>query len=388
MRTSEAPRAGAERRLRVVHVAGSAEWGGGERYLELLARHLDRERFSLAVVMPAEGPLRARLASAAVEAHVVDLGALVSVRAVVRLAAVLRRLAPDVVQSHGARSNVYTRLAARLAGVPAVVSTIHNALADYPVSLARLALYRAVERFTRPLATCAVCVAAALAPEDPARSVVIHNGIDVDDFDPDAGRLWAPALGRDLGLGTGPVVGFVGRLTPQKDPVAFVRTLATLRASRPDVQGLVVGDGPLRSTVEDVARALGVTCRFVGERDDVTALFALVDVFLLTSVSEGFPFVVLEAMAMERPVVATAVNGVPEIVEDGVTGVLVARGDVDGMARALLGMLASPGAARAMGRAGRRRVAERFTARRMADETQALYLRLLSRAPTVAATRA
>jgi glycosyltransferase involved in cell wall biosynthesis len=184
------------------------------------------------------------------------------------------------------------------------------------------------------------------------------------------------------------VVGFVGRLTPQKDPVAFVRTLATLRASRPDVQGLVVGDGPLRSTVEDVARALGVTCRFVGERDDVTALFALVDVFLLTSVSEGFPFVVLEAMAMERPVVATAVNGVPEIVEDGVTGVLVARGDVDGMARALLGMLASPGAARAMGRAGRRRVAERFTARRMADETQALYLRLLSRAPTVAATRA
>jgi glycosyltransferase involved in cell wall biosynthesis len=376
--------------LRVVHVAGSAEWGGGERYLELFARHLDRDRFALEVVMPASGPLRARLEGLGVAVHVVDLGALVSPGAVVRLAATLRRLAPDVVQSHGARSNVYTRLAGRLAAVPAVVSTVHNALRDYPVAPARLAIYRAMDRLTLPLATRVVCVAAELARDYAGRAAVIHNGIDLDDFD--ARALLAAGRERraSLCLDAGPLIGFVGRLTPQKDPLTFLRVLAGVRRTRPDVQGLVVGDGPLRADVEREAAALGVAacCRVIGERSDVPALLAAMDVVVLTSTSEGFPFVVLEAMASERPVVATAVNGVPEIVEPGVTGRLAPRGDVDTLARAALDVLAVPDAARRMGRAGRERVVERFTARRMVAETQALYLRLRPAAPASARARA
>jgi glycosyltransferase involved in cell wall biosynthesis len=383
-------RASGRTRIRIVHVAGSAEWGGGERYLELLARHLDRDAFALEVIAPAEGALRARLGGLGVATHVVDLGALVSLRAVARLAGTLRRLGPDVVQSHGARSNFYTRLAARLAGVPAVVSTIHNALADYPVGAPRLALYRAMDRVTRPLASLSLCVAEALARDEGHRSVVIHNGIDVDDFDPEGARARADRARTPLGLDGRPVMGFVGRFTPQKDPLAFVRALAALRRTHPDVQGVLVGDGPLRREVEDAARALGVAaaCRFLGEREDVATLLAAMDVFVLSSVSEGFPFAVLEAMAMERPVVATAVNGVPEIVEDGVTGRLVARGDGEGLARAVVETLAAPEAAHAMGRAGRRRVLERFTAQRMVAETQSLYLRLLPAAPAAAAARA
>jgi glycosyltransferase involved in cell wall biosynthesis len=376
--------------VRLVHVAGSADWGGGERYLELLARHLDREAFALEVIAPAPGALCARLADLRVPVHVVDLGALVSLGAVARLTAALRRLAPGIVQSHGARSNVYTRLAGRLAGVPAVVSTIHNALADYPVSRARLALYRAMDRLTLPLTARVVCVASALAPDYRGRAVVVRNGIDVGELDPVAAGPAAAAVKRALGLGAGPVVGFVGRLTPQKDPLAFVAVVAALRRARPDVHALIVGDGPLRGEVEHAiaAQGLGASCRVLGERGDVATLFAVLDVFLLTSVSEGFPFVVLEAMAMERPVVATAVNGVPEIVEHGVTGVLVGRGDVDGLARAVLDTLAVPEAARAMGRAGRRRVQESFTARRMVAETEALYARLLRAAPAAAAAPA
>src|SRR6185369_6891690 len=134
--------------------------------------------------------------------------------------------------------------------------------------------------------------------------------------------------------------------------------LAALRRERPDVQGVIVGDGPLRAEVERAAREAGLaaSCRLLGERADVAALLAALDVFVLSSVSEGFPFVVLEAMAMERPVVATAVNGVPEIVEDGTTGRLVPRGDGRALLGAALDTLARPDAARAMGRAGRRRV--------------------------------
>jgi glycosyltransferase involved in cell wall biosynthesis len=376
--------------IRVVHVAGSAEWGGGERYLELFARHLDRDRFALEVVLPAPGPLGARLEALGVAVHVVDLGALVSPGAAVRLAATLRRLAPDVVQSHGARSNVYTRVAGRLAGVPAVVSTVHNALRDYPVAPARLALYRAMDRLTRPLATRVVCVAAELARDHAGRAAVIPNGIDLDDFDTRALLAAGRERRASLGLDAGPVMGFVGRLTAQKDPLTFLRVLAAVRRARPDVQGVVVGDGPLGADVGREAAALGVAarCRVLGARSDVPALLAAMDVVVLTSTSEGFPFVVLEAMATERPVVATAVNGVPEIVENGVTGWLAPRGDVDALARATLDVLAAPDAARRMGRAGRERVVDRFTAQRMVAETQALYLRLLPAAWAVARARA
>lgn len=377
------------RAIQVVHVAGSADWGGGERYLELFVRHVDRERFALAVIAPAAGPLCARLEALGVEVHVVDLGALISFRAVARLAALLRRLAPAVVQSHGARSNFYTRLAARLAAAPTVVSTVHNALGDYPVSPLRLALYRALDRLTLPLTACVVCVAAALARDYPGRAVVIPNGIDLDDFDPGGVRGSAGELRHRFGLWGGPIVGFVGRLTPQKDPLTFVRVLAALRQARPDVQGLVVGDGPLRPEVEQAARARGLSssCRFLGERSDVAALLLAMDVFILTSVSEGSPFVVLEAMAMERPVVATRVNGVPEIVEDGVTGRLAPRGDAATLTRATLEILDAPDSGRGMGRAGRQRVVERFTAQRMVAETQSLYLRLLPVTPVAAGSR-
>lgn len=375
---------------RIVHVAGSADWGGGERYLELMARHLDREAFALEVIAPAPGALCGRLAALGVPAHVVDLGALVSPRAVVRLAGALRRLAPDLVQSHGARSNFYTRLAARLAGVRAVVSTVHNAIADYPVSAARLAVYRAMDRLTLPLTTRVLCVAAALARGYPGRSVIVGNGIDLDDFDPLRAGPAAAALRQTLAPGGGSLVGFVGRLTPQKDPLAFVALIAAVRRERPDVHGVIVGDGPLRAEVERAvaARGLGAWCRVLGARDDVAALLAALDVFVLTSLSEGFPFVVLEAMALERPVVATAVNGVPEIVEPGVTGVLVERADGEALARAVLDTLADAERARAMGRAGRRRVQTCFTASRMIAETEAFYRDLLRDAPATVDARA
>ena len=185
-------------------------------------------------------------------------------------------------------------------------------------------------------------------------------------------------------------MGFVGRLTPQKAPLAFVALIARLRRTRPDVHGVIAGDGPLRAEVERAvdAHGLGAWCRVLGARDDVAAVLAALDVFVLTSVSEGFPFVVLEAMALERPVVATAVNGVPEIVEPGVTGVLVERADGEALARAVLDTLADAERARAMGRAGRRRVQTCFTASRMVAETEAFYRDLLRAAPAPADARA
>ncbi|OLB95032.1 MAG: hypothetical protein AUH30_16570 [Candidatus Rokubacteria bacterium 13_1_40CM_68_15] len=365
-------------RIRVVHVAGSADVGGGERYLELLARHLDRDRFDLAVIVPEPGPLPALLAGLGIPVSTVDLRRLVSLTAVARLAAQIRAFAPHVLQSHGARSNFYTRLAGAMAGVRIRLSTVHNALRDYPVSASRRAVYRAADRLTLPLTSAVLCVAEALGRDYPHRALVIHNGIELDHFDP--GAVSAAGVRQRWGLGSGPVIGFVGRLTPQKDPFTFLHAVAELRRHMPDLQALVVGDGPLRGAVEaEIARVeLRSSCRLTGMQAEVAPLLGAMDVFVLSSVSEGFPFVVLEAMAMERPVVATDVNGVAEIIERGASGVLVAPRAADAIARAALVLLRAPADARRMGRAARARVAERFTVAGMVDRLQTVYATLVS----------
>jgi glycosyltransferase involved in cell wall biosynthesis len=359
--------------LRVVQVAGSGDVGGGERYLEILARRVDRTRFGLEVVVPEGGRLRGQLEALGIPVSRVNLGRLVDPGAVRRLAALLRARGPAVVQSHGARSNFYTRLACGLAGGCVHVATVHNALRDYPVSAPRRLLYQALDRWTVPLSARVVCVAEALARDYGRRALVIPNGVELERFDP-ARVSGAPSRER-WGLGAAPVVGFVGRLTLQKDPETWLRALARLRPLVPGVRGLVVGDGPLRGSLEALARALGLgeVCRFVGARPDVPELLAAMDVFVLSSVSEGVPFAVLEAMAMERAVVATAVSGVPEVIEPGVSGILVPPRDPAALAEAVTEVLRTPGRRAALGRAARARVLARFSADRMVGALEALW---------------
>src|SRR5262249_45612388 len=190
------------------------------RYLELLARHLDRDRFELAVIVPESGPLAARLEDLGVPVAAVDLSRLVSVTAGARLASQIPAFAPDIVPSHRARPNFYTRLAGARAAVITRLSPVHNALGDYPVSATRRAVYCLADRLTLPLTSAVVCVARALGRDYPRRALVIPNGIELEHFDPAA--VSAADVRQRWGTGAGPVVGFVGRLTPQKDPLTFL----------------------------------------------------------------------------------------------------------------------------------------------------------------------
>lgn len=161
----------------LVHVAESTGWAGGERYLLALATELDRKRFTLSVIVPDDGPLVDRLHALDVETWRVPLNArLVSPGAFVALVRALQSLRPGIVQSHGARSNVYTRLAARCAGVPIVLSTVHNSLFDYEVGGWRRSLYVLAERLTSPLANRIVSVSQAIA-----RDLVERYRIDAAD---------------------------------------------------------------------------------------------------------------------------------------------------------------------------------------------------------------
>jgi len=372
------------RRLRVLHVAESAGWAGGEVYLVSLARAIDRDRFELSVIAPDPGPLVTRLEALGIDVSVLPFAnSLASPALLGTLIRRLRALRPDIVQSHGARTNFYGRLACRLAGVPHHVSTVHNSLYDYPLRPARRAAYLAADRLTARLSSAIVCVARSLAQDLVERSrvparrvVVIPNGVDLARFDPAAGD--GDRVRRELGLGPGPVVGIVGRMTPQKSHADFLAAFARVRGRTPALRALVVGDGPLRGAIEAEvrARALDQACVLAGVREDIPDCLAAMTLVALSSHSEGFPFAVLEALAMARPLVATAVNGVTEVVEDGVNGLLAPPRRPDRLAEALAALLGDPVRATALGAAGRKTVESRFGLALMVDRLTDLYLRV------------
>jgi glycosyltransferase involved in cell wall biosynthesis len=351
-------------------------------YLLQLAEHLDRRRFKLSVVCPAEGSLLWRLRDRGVASIAIPMEErLVNPRAVMALARYFRREAPHIVQSHGARANFFSRLAARLARVPRHVSTVHNSLYDYPASALRRAVYLSLDRLTVSWTETIVCVAESLARDLVLRSRVpagkvrvVQNGVDLARFDPACAE--GERIRRASGLGQAPVLGIIGRMTPQKDHRTFLAALARVKAECPDVQALIVGDGPLRQDIEAEAMGLGLTaaCHFVGVRGDIPDCLAAMTVVVLSSVSEGFPFTVLETLAMARPLVATAVNGVTEIVDPDVTGVLVPPRRPDLLAAAVLDLLRDPERARGLGQAGRKDVEVRFPIERMIQRLERLYL--------------
>jgi glycosyltransferase involved in cell wall biosynthesis len=200
---------------------------------------------------------------------------------------------------------------------------------------------------------------------------VVYEG--VPDRPPLPGGFAALA---ELGIPAGcPVVGNVAALTDHKDHATLIEAAARVRLRVPEARFVIVGEGPLRSRLEALARERGLGDRlvFAGFRHDLDRLFPAFTVFCLSSHMEGLGTSLLDAMAFSRPVVATAAGGIPEAVEDGVTGRVVPVRDPAALADVLVETLADPARARALGAAGRRRFEERFTAERMVDDTLYAY---------------
>lgn len=372
--------------VRLLHLADTADRGGGETYLFLLADRLPRDRYAFSALCPSEGPLSNRLRSIGVGVVPFEIPRLLSLAALVRLVRLFRQHRPDIVQSHGARTNLYAALAGRWARVPIIVCTIHNSLYDYPISHIRRSLYLIGERLTFALSDRVVCVADALAQDltkrsgrDPRKIQVIRNGVDLNVFDPKT--VDGSTVRREFGLEKDtPLIGIVGRMTPQKGHRDLLTALVQIRAAVPAVRMLIVGDGPLREElVEYAARhRLDDCCIFTGMRDDIPIIMGTLDVVALPSLSEGLPFILLEAMAMGKAVVATRVNGVFEVVEDAVTALLVPPRAPDMLARAVITLLVKKELSSRLGAAARQHVERRFSLTLMMQQVERLYEELLA----------
>ncbi len=299
-----------------------------------------------------------------------------------RLARELRTRRIEVMHAHQYTPFFYAALAKGLLfpRQPRLIFTEHGRhFPDVVSRLRRFANRAVLHRLADAVNACCAFSADSLGRLDgfPRRSVeVIENGIDLSRYDAAPDR--AALLRRSLGLEPcRRYVAMVARFHPVKDHAMLLHAFAEVAAARPDVDLLLVGDGPLRGDWEALVQRLGIVgrVRFLGVRSDVPDVLRAVDVFALTSVSEAASLTLLEAMASRLPVMVTAVGGNPAIVRNEVDGLLVPRGDAPSAAAALLRILENPAAAAAMGAAGRARVEERY----QLDRTIEAYWRLYQR---------
>ena len=376
-------RAATAERVRLLKFITNFYIGGTERQFMVLGRGLDRSRFDVrAACLRKEGPLLADLEAHGIPVQEHRIGRLYRPSTLgmqVRLAAALRRDRVQIVHTYGFYPNIFAVAPACAARVPVIVASIRD-IGDIWTPAQRR-LQRLVCRLAHAIAVNADAVKRRLIDEgyDASRVVVIENGIDTARF---SGGSGSGRLRHELGLSQDtPLVGVVSRLNKDKGITHFLKAAASLRGAWPDARWLLLGDGPDRAALEKEAIELGLANRalFLGFRTDVAEILPELSVSVLPSLSEALSNVVLESMAAERPVVVTRVGGLPEVVEDGVNGLLVPPGDAAALARGIDTLLRDPARAAALGRSGRQRVQRQFSLQRMIDRTQHMYESLLDR---------
>ncbi|WP_279165375.1 glycosyltransferase [Thermus scotoductus] len=370
------------RKARVLHVLPNFGPGGAERMTTHLLLRLNGERFEVAAVslFDRQGTeLEDMLDRAGVRVWYLGKRLGFDPRMYWRLGVVFREFQPDVVHTHlyvlrYLLPFVLTRRAR------AWVHTVHN-VAEKEVDR----MGKGVHRMAFRLGVVPVAIA-----EGVARSLervyglknppLIPNGIPVADYalGEEAGKAWRGREGYEEG---DVLLVSVARMSPQKDPFSLIQAFSIATSHNGRLRLLLVGDGPLRRELEDRVKALGLEdrVRFLGLRTDVPEILAAADAFILSSRWEGNPLSVMEAMAAGKPVIATAVGGVPELVQDGKSGVLVPPGDVEALAEAILRLAGDVHLRRQLGQEAFKQARERFDVSVMVKGYETLYEVLLEK---------
>jgi glycosyltransferase involved in cell wall biosynthesis len=383
--------------IRILRVIARLNMGGPALHVSYLANGLDERGYRTTLVSGSLSRGEGSMSFAAEDRGVGvvsvpelarELSPANDVVAIRRLVQLIRSERPHILHTHTAKAGAIGRTAARLAGgakPPIVVHTFHgHVLRGYFGALPSEA-YRRIERSLARHTDRLIAVSPevrddlvelGVAPTE--KFEVIRLGIELDErLNADGGLDYRQVLGVPASAF---VVGWIGRMTAIKQLPEVLRIFARLRELGVDARLCVVGDGPTREDAERLAKELGVMreCLFLGYHRDVASFYRLFDAFLLPSANEGTPVSVIEALAAERPVVATAVGGVPDVVQDGVHGRLVAPGDVEGAARALQELAEDPELRRRMGQAGRSWVVPRYSVDRLVEDVDRLYRSLLA----------
>jgi glycosyltransferase involved in cell wall biosynthesis len=361
-------------KIRVLHLFSGDLWAGAEVVVANLIEQLEDDAAveSIAVGLN-DGVLIRRLARRGIETHLLGEGDQGFARLAVDCSRRLRGRRIDVVHSHRYKENLLATVVAGMLGVRRKVTTVHGVTEVNPRAPLRGRLVRAIDRFNvRASFDAVVAVSAEMRTilldwfgvrRDRVR--LIQNGIAMP-------RAWDPG---DRDGGSDVHIGTVGRMVPVKGHQLFLELAAHLRGRYPNVRFSILGEGPLMAQLTADAARLGVGDRvaFLPPQPDPQPYYRGLDIYVNTSLHEGLPLSVLEAMACGKPVVAARVGGIPEVVRHGEDGFLVEGRKPDAFAACCERMIEEPALRRTMGRNARARVAEAFGRERMAASYRALY---------------
>jgi len=386
-----------EGKVRVLHVITRLIRGGADENTVHTVLGLDPERYDSHILAgrgsEVEGfPEEVRRRTRVVRELVRDPHPWYDLVALLRITRIMREGGYHIVHTHTAKGGFLGRIAARMAGTPHVVHTLHGV--TFPEHIHPLArrIYVLLERLAAPFCDVMISVGddvkrkyleASIGRDE--QYVTIPSGMDTRPFrhalNPDQGRR---PLRRELGFDDDHVViGMVSRLEPRKGWEFFLRAIARLAPDFPHVRALVVGEGSQREELEQTARRMGVGDRvvFAGYRSDVARAIATFDVAVLTSLWEGLPRVLVQYSLLEKPIVTFAVEGAHEVVDDGTSGYVVALRDEEALVDRLRRLVASPELRTLLGGRSRRRVEGRWDVELMVDRIRRVYEEVAAGAP-------
>ena len=381
-------------RIPVLQIITRLIVGGAQETVMYTAELLDRDRFMVDVLSGpqtgSEGSLIEEVQNRGISLTLLpdlvrQLHPYRDLKALVRITRILKEKKYSIVHTNSSKAGILGRFAAQRARIPIVIHTVHGwSFHDHMTSALRH-FYITLERFVAPYTDAFVVVTDQDIEKglrnkigSPEKYHLIRSALPLDEFDPS--RQESARVRESLGIPPDvPVLGNVGRFSPQKNPLDWVRVAARVAQKLPECWFLLVGDGPLRSEVENLLAAEGIADRTVlpGLRRDVSQMLSAIDVFLLSSLWEGLPRTIPQALAMQIPVIANRADGTVEAIQHGETGFLSDPGDLEEQAAYCLQLLEDEAKRRNFGIKGRQFVLEKFDIRKMIDQTTELYERLL-----------
>jgi glycosyltransferase involved in cell wall biosynthesis len=360
-------------RIRVLHVVEDLGLGGLEKVVFSICFGLDPARFEPSVWCLCDGgAIAERMSARGLTPKLLGMGPRPSIAFMRKLVGLLRQERFDIVHAHGPTANTVGRLAAVLARVPVVLPHCHSAFVDFSFK------QRWLIRLLAPITPAVLCISQAVVDfavesrfASRGRMVLLYNGV------PSMLRLPPPGAKRNLGLPEeDSVILCVASMTPHKGHDYLLDAFALLLKKSPRSSLVLIGDGPLRPELEGQASRLGVAGKvlFAGSQDDITEFLSVSDLGVLASTaSEGMSLWLAEAMSAGRPLVGTAVGGIPEVIAHGVNGLVVPARDARALADAMGRLLGDPALARTMGKASEDIYHEKFTLEGMISRLSGVY---------------
>jgi len=380
---------------KVIRVIARLNIGGPAIHVILLSAYLDPDRYETILVSGKEAPEEGNMLPLAGEKGVSpiiidnlgrELNFFRDIRTLWQLYRLFHREKPDIVHTHTAKAGTVGRIAARMAGVPVIIHTFHGHVLHGYFGTLKTAFFRNVERLLarfchRIVAVSEQCrrdlLAYGIGQPDTLRTIPL--GLELDRF-----AIPIPGAREELRNRYGIphdafVVGMIARMVPIKRHEDLLRAIPLVLQDYPDTYFLIVGDGECRQKLDALAKELNIThrCLFAGFHRDQARIYQTVDLVVLTSGNEGLPVAIIEALSSGVPVVATRVGGVPELIEDGITGFIVEPYDIESIAGGLKKAVSQPDRTRAMGGLAQEKTLRNYSIQRLVGDIDALYRELV-----------